>query len=102
MGEQKEEVVVSIPVEATPVTMGDISSSYQTTAILEAKEEAFVVARASGIIEEIFVEEGDYVEKGQVLAQLDKRRYELNLSKALADLAGIESELEKVNKVYSK
>jgi len=61
-----------------------------------------VVARASGIIEEIFVEEGDYVEKGQVLAQLDKRRYELNLSKALADLAGIESELEKVNKVYSK
>ena len=61
-----------------------------------------MVARASGIIEEIFVEEGDYVEKGQVLAQLDKRRYELNLSKALADLAGIESELEKVNKVYSK
>ena len=42
------------------------------------------------------------LKKGQVLAQLDKRRYELNLSKALADLAGIESELEKVNKVYSK
>ncbi len=57
--EQKDEVVVSIPVEATPVTMGDISSSYQTTAILEAKEEAFVVARAAGIVEHIFVGEGD-------------------------------------------
>ena len=99
--EQKEEVVVSIPVEATPVTMGDISSSYQTTAILEAKEEAFVVARASGIVEHIFVEEGDYVEKGQVLAQLDKKRYELNLSKARADLTGIEKELSKIKKVYS-
>ena len=97
-----EETVFAIPVETQTIITGDITSTYDTTAILEAREEAFVVARASGIIEEIFVEEGDYVEKGQVLAQLDKRRYELNLSKALADLAGIESELEKVNKVYSK
>jgi len=96
------ETVFAIPVETQTIVTGDITSTYDTTAILEAREEAFVVARASGIIEEIFVEEGDYVEKGQVLAQLDKRRYELNLSKALADLAGIESELEKVNKVYSK
>ncbi|MCH2255270.1 MAG: efflux RND transporter periplasmic adaptor subunit, partial [Alteromonas sp.] len=97
-----EETAFAIPVETQTIVTGDITSTYDTTAILEAREEAFVVARASGIIEEIFVEEGDYVEKGQVLAQLDKRRYELNLSKAQADLAGIESELEKVNKVYSK
>lgn len=100
--EKQEEVVFAIPVETQSITTGDITSTYDTTAILEAREEAFVVARASGIIEEIFVEEGDYVEKGQALAQLDKRRYELNLSKALADLTGIESELDKVNKVYSK
>ncbi|MEG3768915.1 efflux RND transporter periplasmic adaptor subunit, partial [Alteromonas sp. 14N.309.X.WAT.G.H12] len=67
-----------------------------------AQQEAFVVARASGIIERILVEEGDYVEKGQVLAQLDRRRYELNLLKAKADLAGIEQELAKVNLVYSR
>lgn len=97
-----EETVFAIPVETQTIITGDITSTYDTTAILEAREEAFVVARASGIIEEIFVEEGDYVEKGQVLAQLDKRRYELNLSKAQADLKGIESELEKVNKVYSQ
>ena len=75
-----EETVFAIPVETQTIVTGDITSTYDTTAILEAREEAFVVARASGIIEEIFVEEGDYVEKGQVLAQLDKRRYELNLS----------------------
>ncbi len=99
---QQEETVFAIPVETQNISTGDITSTYDTTAILEAREEAFVVARASGIIEEIFVEEGDYVEKGQVLAQLDQRRYELNLTKAIADLTGIESELEKVNKVYSK
>ena len=96
--ESEKETAFAIPVETQTIITGDITSTYDTTAILEAREEAFVVARASGIIEEIFVEEGDYVQKGQVLAQLDKRRYELNLSKAQADLAGIESELDKVNK----
>jgi multidrug efflux pump subunit AcrA (membrane-fusion protein) len=71
---EEEKAVVSIPVEAQNVTNGDISSNYVTTAVLEAKEEAFVVARASGIIDAIYVEEGDYVEKGQVLAKLDAQR----------------------------
>ncbi|QJR79430.1 efflux RND transporter periplasmic adaptor subunit [Alteromonas pelagimontana] len=97
-----EASVITIPVETTAVTTGAIASNYATTAILEAREEAFVVARASGIIEEIYVEEGDYVEKGEVLAQLDKKRYELNLSKAKADLVGLEKELDKINKVYSQ
>lgn len=101
--EVKEEApVVSIPVEAQHVSTGNISSHYSTTAVLEAKEEAFVVARASGIIDAIYVEEGDYVEKGQTLAQLDAKRYELNLEKAKAELQGIEQELAKINKVYSK
>ena len=51
-----EETVFAIPVETQTIVTGDITSTYDTTAILEAREEAFVVARASGIIEEIFVE----------------------------------------------
>lgn len=94
------ETITSIPVETSTISLGAISENYVSTAILEAKEEAFVVARASGIIEKIHVEEGDYVEKGQVLAQLDKRRYQLSLQKAQADLKGIEQELAKIDKVY--
>jgi membrane fusion protein (multidrug efflux system) len=96
------EVVISVPVEIALLSIGNISSNYTTTAILEAKEEAFVVPRASGIIEAIFVEEGDYVEKGQVLAQIEPRRYHLNLDRAKADLVGVEKELVKINKVYNK
>lgn len=102
LAEQSEEDVIAIPVEAQHVETGVIQSTYSTTAILEAREEAFVVARASGIIEAILVEEGDYVEKGQALAHLDKRRYELNLAKAKANLMGLTRELEKINKVYSQ
>ena len=99
---EEEEKVIAVPVEVAQLQQGDISSNYSTTAVLEAKEEAFVVARASGIIEHIHVEEGDYVEKGQVLAQLEPQRYKLNLSRAKADLRGIEKELAKIDKVYNK
>lgn len=100
---KKEETeVIAIPVEVADLKIGDISSNYVTTAVLEAKEEAFVVARASGIIEHIYVEEGDYVEKGQPLAKLEQERYILNLQRAKADLKGVEKELNKINKVYNK
>jgi RND family efflux transporter MFP subunit len=98
----KEDLVISVPVEVTSLSIGHISSNYATTAVLEAKEEAFVVPRASGIIEHIYVEEGDYVEKGQILAQIEPRRYHLNLDRAKAGLVGIEKELAKINKVYDK
>lgn len=100
--EEQEEQVVAIPVEAQSVHQGDISSHYATTAVLEAKEEAFVVARASGIIDGIYVEEGDYVEKGQVLATLDAQRYELNLQRARAELVGLEQELAKIKQVHQQ
>lgn len=96
------EEIISIPVEVADLTIGSISSNYETTAILEAKEEAFVVARAAGIIEHIYVEEGDYVEKGQPLAKLEQERYLLNLNRAKADLRGIQKELDKINEVYSQ
>lgn len=96
------EEIFAIPVEVAQLQTGSISSNYSTTAVLEAKDEAFVVARAAGIIETILVEEGDYVEKGQVLAQLDPLRYELSVQRAQANLVGIEKELNKINKVYDK
>jgi RND family efflux transporter MFP subunit len=100
--EETAEKIIAVPVEVAKLQKGNISSNYATTAILEAKEEAFVVARASGIIEHIYVEEGDFVEKGQALAQLEQERYRLNLARALADLEGIEKERNKINKVHKK
>jgi membrane fusion protein (multidrug efflux system) len=97
--DNQDEIVISVPVEVAPLSIGNISSNYSTTAVLEPKEEAFVVPRASGIIEHIYVEEGDYVEKGQILAQIEPRRYHLNLDRAKADLVGVEKELAKINKV---
>ncbi len=98
----EEQELIAIPVETAGLTTGAISQNYATTAVLEAKEEAFVVARASGIVEQINVEEGDYVEQGQELAKLETERYRLNLKRAQANLVGLEKELEKVTDMHKR
>ncbi|WP_199608675.1 efflux RND transporter periplasmic adaptor subunit [Flocculibacter collagenilyticus] len=97
---EKEEI--SIPIEVSTIDSGDISSTYQTTAILEAKEETEVTSKVSGIVEKIFVEEADYVEKGQIIAQLDSNRFELQLQKAKAEYNRVKSELNRIEKVHGK
>ncbi|MCK5075129.1 MAG: biotin/lipoyl-binding protein, partial [Calditrichia bacterium] len=67
----EKEKVTAIPVEVSIVKTGSISAVFSGTANLEAENEATVVAKVSGVIERIKVEEGDYVKKGQILAKLD-------------------------------
>lgn len=101
--EKKEvKVQISIPVEVANTKTGDVSMNYTTTAILEAKEEAQVVSKVSGIIENIYVEEGDYVEAGQILAKIEPQRYQLEVNKAKAELSKIRSELARIEKVHGK
>ncbi|PJI90533.1 biotin/lipoyl-binding protein [Sphingomonas koreensis] len=45
-----------------------------------------LAAQREGLIQAVFVEEGDRVKKGQVLAQIDTRQAELGVAQARADL----------------
>ena len=69
----KVEAVISIPVEAALVSRGEISSLYRTTSTLEAKEDAEVNSKSTGIVQQLFVEEGDFVKAGQVMADTSKK-----------------------------
>jgi RND family efflux transporter MFP subunit len=59
------------PVELFTVNQGHISTFLQTTATLEALNSATLVARKQGPVVALHVEEGDWVNRGQVLARLD-------------------------------
>ncbi|MEW6996184.1 efflux RND transporter periplasmic adaptor subunit [Colwelliaceae bacterium BS250] len=100
--EEKEVAVIAIPVEVASVVAGSISSNYVTTTVLEPKEEAEVVAKASGILEKLYVEEGQFVKAGELLAEIDPERLQLNLDKAKAELASLKIELDRINKVHSQ
>ena len=101
--EQIEEAAeFAIPVMVANIERKDISSNFHTTATLESRNEAEIITRVTGIIEELTVEEGDFVEKGQLLAKVDARRYQLALDKAEAELAGIEQELQRLSQMAEK
>ncbi len=92
----------AIPVSVASIERNNISSNFHTTATLESRTEADIITRVTGIIEQLSVEEGDYVEKGQVLAKIDPRRYQLALDKADAELEGINQELQRLSLMAEK
>ena len=63
---------------------------YSGTAPIEAHDEAEVVAKVGGEVRQIFVEEGDNVAAGQVLARLDGDRLRLELAQTDANLRKLE------------
>lgn len=100
--EQEKQEVIKVPVEATRLSVGEIANYYSANAILESVEEADVIAKVQGLIEKVHVEEGDYVEKGQVLAEIDSARYELILRQRKADLRQVKSEFDRLTKVANQ
>jgi len=82
------------PVELTCVTRGEIATHLQTTATLEARNSAVLVARGQGEVVAVVAEEGKWVESGAVLARLDDTEARLALERAEvgAQMARRESE----------
>jgi membrane fusion protein (multidrug efflux system) len=79
----------AIPVAVDPARVGPIASYYTATATLEAEKEAEVLARVTGIIESLGCEEGDVVQKGRPLLQIEAGEYRLRLQQAEAAKASL-------------
>lgn len=100
--DNEEEEVILVPVEVAEVTQDDISAFLTGTATLEAEEEAEVVAKTSGIVEEIFVEEGLLVKKGQILAKLEDNMLAIEVEQAKAELNKLENEYKRNKELFEK
>ncbi|MDO6717852.1 efflux RND transporter periplasmic adaptor subunit [Psychrosphaera sp. 1_MG-2023] len=100
--EEEKKEIVKVPVEATKITRGQIANYYAANAILESINEADVIAKVQGLIEQVLVEEGDYVEQGQVLATIDATRYQLVLDQRRAELKQVKSEYDRLNSTKNK
>ncbi len=67
----------TVPVEVIEVTRGDISNYILLSSNIETEIMADVYARAQGIVDKIYKEEGDYVKKGEILLSLEPEQYAL-------------------------
>lgn len=91
-----------VPVEIVVAERRGITSSYSSTAALEARGEAQVVAKTSGVLLKLLAEEGDQVKAGQVLARLDSERPRLEVERAQAMLAKLESEYKRAKELFDR
>lgn len=99
---EKDDAPVSIPVEVSEVSFGDVSSSFAGTATLVPERQTTAVAKLGGIALEIMVEEGDRVEAGQVLARLERDRYEFQARQTEARLRKLENELKRASELHQR
>lgn len=91
-----------VPVAVAEVGRGRVDAFYSTTTSLTAEDEAVVVARTQGIVEAIFVEEGDRVEEGQSLAQLDTRRLALEVARTETNIRSLEQAFKRADQLFEK
>jgi membrane fusion protein (multidrug efflux system) len=78
-----------VPVAVKTAGRGAIASYYSATATLTAEKEAEILARTTGVVEELFCEEGDVVTSGQRLLQIEDSEYELRVEQEAANVAGL-------------
>ncbi len=98
----EESTEAAIPVEVAAVARDDIYAVYSGTAALEAFAEAEVVAKVGGEIREILAEEGEIVQRGEVLARLDGDRLRLELEQARANLEKAQQEYRRNTELHEK
>ena len=91
----EEEDTPAIPVETSSATRGDIYATYSGTAPVEAFTDATVIAKVGGEVRKIYVEEGDDVKAGQILARLDGDRLRLEQLQTEANLSKLQRDYQR-------
>ena len=89
-----------VPVNVAQVQRGAIEAYYEGSTNLTAAEEAVVVARAQGVVEVLYAEEGDIVKAGQALAQLETERLNLELARSRAQLERLKTAYERAMRMF--
>lgn len=92
---QEDKQKEAVPVELAQVKLGPISSYIGATANLRALREVAVATQAEGVVQSVLAEEGDSVEEGQLLCQLDDRQLRIRLELAKEKLAQANLQMEK-------
>ncbi|NOG45318.1 MAG: efflux RND transporter periplasmic adaptor subunit [Calditrichaeota bacterium] len=95
---QENNELKSIKVKMVEVVSTELQTPINTSGLLAAKEEVLLSFKTGGVIKNIFVDAGQKVKKGQLLAQLDleeissyREQAESALAKAKRDMARIEN-----------
>ncbi|MCX7023826.1 MAG: efflux RND transporter periplasmic adaptor subunit [Spirochaetes bacterium] len=87
-------------VRVAKAVFGPIVRELRLNAFVESDSMVTVLPLVSGILQELSVEAGEKVRKGQVIARIDASRFELQLTQAEAAWLSAKSTFERVEQLY--
>ncbi len=100
--EEDTEEELPVPVELAPVVRAPMSEYFSTTAVVEAEKEATLLAKVRGQVVDVRAEEGDRVERGQLLARLDDAESAAQLGHARVRAVNMQRERERAESMFDK
>lgn len=100
--ETEEDEEIAVPVEVAEVTSGAITSYISATANLVAEDQVKVLSEAEGRVERLLVEEGDLVNKGQILAVLVQDEAKIALSKVELKASNAKAALDRAEGTHDQ
>ena len=82
------------PIKLAKVEKGDLAKSVVATGKITPITKVEIKSKASGIVEKLYVDTGDHVKQGQVLAELDRVEIQAQVNSAKAQLLSSQANLK--------
>jgi HlyD family secretion protein len=89
------------PSRLAAIEKGDLAKSVVATGKVQPLTKVEIKSKASGLVKRLFVDYGDQVKEGQVLAELDREQLEAAVREARANLLAAEASWERARKLYA-
>jgi len=90
------------PSKLAKVEKGDLAKSVVATGKVEPITKVEIKSKASGIVKKLYVDAGDRVKAGQLLAELDKEEIMAQVRSARANLEAAEASLRSTQADYER
>ncbi len=104
-GGDEEEVAAVDPrilVESADSVLGEVGDHVVASASVESEGEAVLIPEASGLVTGVYVEDGDRVEKGQLLAEIASPTLDGAFARATEELARAEADSTAATRLHEQ
>jgi len=91
-----------IPVQVDKVKLGDITQVVSASGKIQPETDVKISANVSSEITGLYVKEGDMVEKGQLLVELDRTQYQAASHRAKSNKKAAEASLKKAENDFQR
>gem|GEM_PF-174804 len=92
----------SLPIRAVEIAPRTLDRTIQLSGVVEPRQQVRLAARTDGVITRMLVEEGDRVEQGQLLAEIDVREARAELRRSEANLNQAETAFKRMQQLLER